>query len=295
MKFVYTLLFFFISFHTFSQSSVIICPTDQQAFNSVVSFPYATVSSASNPVDMVAAYWTGGGSPGAWRSFFKMDLSAIPPGVIVDSAYFTFYADNTSAWGNPGSPNFGIDNGAYVCRITSPYTFNTINWNSEPSYTYTNAAVLPQSVSTTQDYIHIEATHLIQDIIASTNHGFALVLQNEINTYNSQIFYSSACPIETKRPSLKVYYHIATGINAVNADISFSTNVSEIQNNILIHCSDLFSGKVEVYNLSGGKMYSSIIKIERLISIQKNNFAQGIYFIKLMNEKQQKTIELVID
>lgn len=206
MKYLVYILCFLHVFKADAQIQVVLTPNP--AFNAVISYPFANTNSPVNPTNYVAAYWTGNGQQGAWRSFFKIDLSSIPANAVIDSAYFTFYADGNSLWGINGSPNWGNQNAARICRVTSVWNTNQFNWNSQPAYTTVNAALLGQSVSTLQHYLHINAKNLIQDIISTTNNGFAFTMQNEINYYNSQIFYSSAVPGNPQGPKLTVYYSV---------------------------------------------------------------------------------------
>lgn len=199
------LLSIFIFNGLFAKSQIQAVFTPSQTHNAVISYPYANINSEPNPVDYVAAYWTGNGTLGAWRSFFKIDLSSIAPNATVDSAFFTFYADVNSAWANTGNPNFGVQNAAFICRVTSAWNTNQFNWNNPPSFTTMNAAILSQSISNVQDYLHIDATDLIKDVIQGQNNGFAFALQTEMNYYNSQIFHSSSTPDNSKKTKLTVY------------------------------------------------------------------------------------------
>lgn len=269
-----------------SQSVQVFHTNPSTSFNSIVSAPFATSASPSNPVDFVAAYWTGNGSSGAWRSFFKLDISSIPTYAIIDSAYFTFFADNTSTWGNPGSPNWGNDNSAYICRITSPWISNIFNWAGQPTYTTTNAALLPQSTSLQQDYLHIDATSLINDIRSSgTNNGFAFVLKNENNYYNSQIFHSSAALDSTKRPYLTVHYHESLSVNEFGSDnISISIN----DRNLLIEKPlDMNIKDVFIYDALGRMIVreqdQQLLNQSRIIL--PLNYSEGIYLVNISTEK----------
>lgn len=277
-----------------AQNSVLIKPNVSQAFNCVVASPFPTTTSSSNPVNLVAAYWTASGSPGAWRSFFKFDLTVIPNGAIIDSAYFSFYSDNSSTYGSTGSPNYGVDNSAYICRNTTPFNSNNILWSGQPLYTLVNAVELVQSSSTSQNYIHLNATELLKDILNTVNNGFALVLKNELSTYNSQIFCSSSHTDSSKHPSLLIYYHELFPQSSSNILEQNEFNLTQLSSKIQINFLESFQGKAELIDINGSIIQSISGNNSRTIEFSKNNLKKGIYFIKIWNDGHSTVMKTMI-
>jgi len=264
--------------------------TPDPAFNAVVSYPFANTNNTPNPANYVAALWTGNGTQGAWRSFFKINLSSIPANAVIDSAIFSFYADINSLWGNTGSPNFGIANGAYICRVTTQWNTNIFNWNTQPLYTLTNAAELDQSISVIQDYTHIDATDLIKDILLGTNNGFAFVLQQEMSKYNSQIFHASNGVESPTTPKLKVYYRFANSVNNFSEEpITYSKKGDQFS----IFFDNNFEGTISIYQSTGALVKKETCNNQSIYHLNTSSLPTGIYFIELKNKMSSKTIKVL--
>lgn len=157
--------------------------------------------------------WTYSGAPFVVRCVIDFDLSSIPDGTIIKSAYLSLYNDPTS-YNNSGKhseasvyPSTGGDNGAYLSRITSTWEENTVTWNNQPTITTTNQVSLLPSTDPHQDYLNIDITPLIQDIIdnRSSSFGMMISLKNE-DYYRGLIFASSDNADPTKYPKLVVNF-----------------------------------------------------------------------------------------
>lgn len=160
-----------------------------------------------------AMAWTNAGNPVLVRAVIDFDLSSIPAGTTITSAYLSLYNDPTSA-NNSGKhseasvyPLTGGDNGAYLRRITSTWDESTICWNTQPTTSTVNQVLLPASTDPHQDYTDVDITPLIQDIInnKSTSFGMMLILKTE-DYYRGLIFASSDNADPTNRPKLVVNY-----------------------------------------------------------------------------------------
>ena len=146
--------------------------------------------------------WTFQGVFGIVRGFVQFDLSSIPEGSVIDSAFLFLYA--------PHSPNTQFhsgENAAFLRRITSGWDEAHVSWNDQPTTSQINQVLLPKSSAEFQDYPHINVTSLVRDMIHDPLHsfGFALNLQDE-QIYNRISFCSSEYPDETKHPKLEIYY-----------------------------------------------------------------------------------------
>ncbi len=166
-------------------------------------FPSTNKGNGSN---FLSATWTCGGNLCLDRSLVQFDLSAVPTGAVLVTAYLSLYADNNSVLGYNGTPTYGSNNAAWLRRVTSTWQENTVTWNNQPTTTTINQITLSQSTSTSQDYLNIDVTKLIQDMLANGNNGFMLMQKNEINYYNSLIFCSGEHPNSSKHPKLVITY-----------------------------------------------------------------------------------------
>jgi hypothetical protein len=147
---------------------------------------------------------TNGGNSNA-RALIYFDLSAIPEGSVITSATLSLYyahsagnGDHRYQWGS---------NSCKLQRVTSPWDEHTVTWDTQPTVTSTNQAILPASTTETQDYPNINVTKLVADMTAdqSKNYGMMLRLQTE-EIYRQLIFASSDHADATKRPKLVVKY-----------------------------------------------------------------------------------------
>lgn len=157
---------------------------------------------------MVIARWTAMGTPYTWRSLLKFDLSTVPSGSLIDSAFLSVYANTASPSGNPGSPTWGTDNAVGIYRLTSAWDTSTLTWGTQPAYSTTNGDTLAQSTTWTQDYTHVDVTDLVRDEYTMGNHGFLFKHLQEVTTLNSMIFYSPGhySTDSTLTPKLVIYY-----------------------------------------------------------------------------------------
>jgi len=126
------------------------------------------------------------------RSLFKYDLSTIPANSTILSAKMYFYADLNAGDGVAGQPTYGGNNAGLLQKITTPWSVTTVTFNSQPAVTESHQKVLPQSISTAQNYI-VNVTDFVQDWVnvPDSNYGVLLRMQQETNPYNSLLFTSS--------------------------------------------------------------------------------------------------------
>lgn len=152
------------------------------------------------------------------RALFDFNLSSIPANATLVSAKLNLYATGPigSLQGHTGA------NASYLERITQSWGEFSVTWNNQPATTSQNNIILPQSTSSTQDYLNIDVLPLVQDMInnPSTSFGFRMRLINEAVT-NVLIFYSKDNGNPAKVPTLVVTYSTSNvGIKETAADKS---------------------------------------------------------------------------
>lgn len=161
-----------------------------------------------------SATWTCSGSTCLDRGLIQFDLSSIPSNATITNASLSLYADNSASVGYAGEPTYGSNNAAWLQRITSAWSPNTVTWNTQPTSTTVDEVTLAQSTGTSENYT-LNVTQLITDIMVSgNNYGFKLLQQNESTPYQSLIFGSSSNADSTIRPQLQVCYVV----NVVSSD-----------------------------------------------------------------------------
>ncbi|MES2560103.1 MAG: DNRLRE domain-containing protein [Bacteroidota bacterium] len=158
--------------------------------------------------NFAAIAWTRSSNPFISRSFIEFNLSSIPPNAVISSAQLNLYCNTISDQTQLHSSLSG-SNECVIEKVTSPWGEKTMTWNNQPSSTSINRITLPQSTSSTQDYLNINLRSMIQDMVQlpSTNYGMVLKLLNE-SVYRSLQFASSDHPDSTKRPRLEICYSL---------------------------------------------------------------------------------------
>lgn len=152
--------------------------------------------------DLNAIAWTNSGNLSKIRSLIQFNLSSIPVNATVTDARLSLYHNNTSSEG----PHSG-GNASYLQRVTAAWVESTVTWNNQPPTTSSGQVTLSSSVSSTQDYVDINVTALVQDMVSNpaTNFGFMLRLQTE-TIYKKLILASSDHITPALRPKLVVTY-----------------------------------------------------------------------------------------
>ncbi|MCH2225734.1 MAG: DNRLRE domain-containing protein, partial [Crocinitomicaceae bacterium] len=158
-----------------------------------------------NSSSFLAHEWTWNGDPGRRKSLINFDLSIIPVGSTIIDARLDLY-------GYPDSPDNGHSsvsgsNESVLNRITSTWLEQTVTWNSQPSITTVNQVILSQSVSSGQDYIGINVTDMVQDMINDPLNSFGFMLSIvQPSYYRAMIFASSDHPNPLKHPRISITY-----------------------------------------------------------------------------------------
>ena len=149
--------------------------------------------------------WTQGGILNVNRVAINFNLSSIPSGAKIDSAFLSLYFNETSIYGTQHSD----DNDFFIQRITSPWDEKTVTWNNQPISTEQNQVSISKSTLATQDFPDMNVTDLVQDMIKdkANSFGFLLKLHDEV-PYKSLFFASSNNQDPTLRPKFVVYYTV---------------------------------------------------------------------------------------
>jgi hypothetical protein len=175
--------------------------------------------------------WTWNNLKGINRGLIKFNLDQLPANALIVKAELSLYHYDMVSETQPMSSLSG-SNEVYLKRVTSNWSEDTVTWNTQPETTDENQVILPMSTSRTQDYIDIDVTKLINEIIVSgENYGFMLQLATE-EYYRSMIFCSSEIEDSILRPKLVIEYRIADNKEAL---ISNARKISATQGDFTGH------------------------------------------------------------
>ncbi len=158
-------------------------------------------------VDFMAAAWTNSSQPTTVRSLIDFDLSGIPLGAVINSAYLSLYSYNSPSNGSHSTLS-GANTGL-LKRITSTWSQNSVTWNIQPLTTAVNQVTLAASTASIQNYTNIDVTALIQDMKANPGSSFGFMFQLVTEQYyRRMVFASSDNSDNTLHPKLEITYSV---------------------------------------------------------------------------------------
>jgi gliding motility-associated-like protein len=193
----------------FSQTTLILQPGAAAGKDAYVhGEPRAVNVNYGNNIQFPAKSWTYQGTPGWIKSLVEFDLNSIPANAVISSAALSLYAMDYAAPEGQHSTLSG-PNEAWLERITSAWDEFTVTWNTQPATTAANRLSLPASTGVLQDYLNMDVTLHIQDMVSnpSGNFGFMLRLKSDVY-YRSLNFCSSDHAKPGLRPKLVITYTV---------------------------------------------------------------------------------------
>ena len=204
MRFTYFSFIFLSSLFAYSQQvdSLVLQPGALIGKDAWV-WSYVPGSNQATNSEALLAAWTHSGAPSNKRFYVQFDLSTIPTGTSVDSA-FLFLSHNPNTISH-GGVHTGTGNSFYVRGVTSSWTETGITWNNQPSVTNTDQITVPSTSVGNQNF-KIDVTTLTQNQLNTSNYGYCLKLTSE-TTYKAIVCASSDHSTAALRPMLKVYFN----------------------------------------------------------------------------------------
>jgi hypothetical protein len=208
MKKVYllTLIIFYLPI-CFAQTTIVLQPDSATGKDAILHGLSSEVNKNYGKNPQFAAFaGTFGGEFAALRSLISFDLSQVPTSAVINAAKLSLYAWDSNTGGL--LQHYG-SNAGWLERVTSPWNEFTVTWNNQPTTTTLNRVELPISTSGTQNYLDINVTKLISDMIANpaNSYGFMLKLQTE-EAYRRLNFCSSDHTIQSLHPKLEIQYTV---------------------------------------------------------------------------------------
>jgi len=154
--------------------------------------------------DFMATAWTNGGHV-IVRSLLKFDYSTIPSDALIDSIKLSLYSYESPANGSHSA--LSGSNSCSLQKIISSWNESSVTWNNQPFTTTENQVILPKSEYETQDYLEVDVTALVTEMIMfpANNHGVLLKLETE-EAYRQLVFASSDNSDIELHPKLDIYY-----------------------------------------------------------------------------------------
>jgi len=163
---------------------------------------------------LVSLVWSDNDELVLGRSYINFDLSQINSEHTITYAELSLFHDPDSEI--EGHVNNGESNELILCRVVEDWSENTINWDNQPGVSEMNQVLVTSSNISNQDYLDIDVTKLVVDMISEpeTSFGFSIKLADELRQdYNRNVvFASSNHANENLHPKLVVYSLNSAGI-----------------------------------------------------------------------------------
>ena len=170
---------------------------------------YSSANSNYNYADWFGAMSQPGnlGGENNSRSLIAFDLSAYTPGTVINQATLDLYGRGAVGAGTVASVGNVGNNTCWLERVTSPWNDNTVTWNTSPTATSVNAVVLSSSSASSQDYLGVDVTQLVQDMINDPDGSFGFLIRLQIEDPSRGLFFcGQGFSDASKRPRLTIKY-----------------------------------------------------------------------------------------
>lgn len=244
-----------------------------------------------------AIAWTFSGTEFVARSLIQFDLSAIAKASDIDSAKLSLFYQGTSCITTEDHSTLSGSNEVQIQRITTSWDENTVTWNNQPTSTSQNEAKIPKTTSDNQDFIAIDVTDLVKDMITNNNYGFLFRLQNETK-YRRLSFASGDNGDSTKWPVLEIYTTTTTGIESPSAIHGNFQLYPSPSNDLIKLVSESISTEaltVTVYDSYGRIVKNMLIPQgfkEQTLSCA--TWAAGTYSVAISSTRSTQILKLVV-
>lgn len=245
------------------------------------------------------------------RGLISFDLSSIPTNATITDASLTLFMSRsisgaanvslhkaTSDWGQgssdaPGQEGSGATStegdASWFCSFSNGATGCDTAWTTTGG-DFDSAASATVSVAGIGNYTWNSATLLsdVQGWISSPNSNLGWFLIGDETTTSAKRFDASSGTI----PVLQVTYTTLSNQDfTLNNDFSISPNPSSSIIRLVLPSSVKNNVKVQVYDVLGKKIYSSLYQVNSKINV--SNWASGVYLFKVSFENSVVTKRFV--
>ncbi len=244
-----------------------------------------------NSNDYSAIAWTNNGAISTGRGLIEFDLTGVPPSATLISAKLSLY-HNPSGSNGTNSSMSGSNTG-FLEKIVQAWDENTVTWDNQPSTSTTGQISIQQSTAIDEDYLDIDITAMVIDMIdnPTQNFGFMFKLQTE-TAYRRLIFSSSDHSNSALHPKLVLTYSGTTGLDEHN-DIALVEVYPNPTNDILYLKNVKLKDELTTVQIINelGEIVLSLNTLSEDNSINVANLSKGIYTVK-SNDQMIRFVKL---
>ena len=223
--------------------------------------------------------WTWDGQSGIQRSFIRFNLDTLPVDAVLEFAGLSLFALD-----DPDTQLHSGDNPSYIRRVIEDWDEASITWDNQPAVTATHQVEHGAAVSGYEDFLDIDVTQLVQDMLDTENYGFMLRLQSE-TTYRRLGFASSDHINPETYPELQLCYTIPVAIIEEPLPIDDIHLYPNPANEYIVLETPFADAIISIYSMQGQELME-VVSHNAVLIFDISTFPNGTYIVKVqMDDK----------
>jgi len=232
------------------------------------------------------------------KGLMDFDWSLIPANEQIIEARLDLYA-LVNGMNSPFQNGHLGMNESYLKGVQSAWNEYSTTWNTQPTSLTSSQVILQQSTSPSQDYLNIDVTTIVQELMQnpSSAAGFILALSEEQLPDRGLIFASRENSNPAKHPTLRVTTSCRLGVeNAIkDSDLLIYPNPAKTDLFITFSNNILTNYSISMIDLTGKEVVQkrNLNGVNEQISLE--NIGSGLYMVKISDDKSQITKLVVIE
>jgi len=238
--------------------------------------------------------WTTSGNFFIIRNLMDFNIAAIPSTAFIMNAKIDLYFATNGFFGGGHTGQ----NECYIARIIDPWVDTLVNWSNQPGISSLHKVNLPASTSPSQDYLNINVTQLVQDMVSNpgSSFGFMIYLQNEME-YRSISFASGDHDNQLLCPKLTVTYSNNIGFDEPTQSelpCSIIPNPAKEELSLTVENTGIYNLKIflpdgRLIKETDENMISGIVK-----TLNINDYKAGLYIFAITKGKETTLKKILI-
>jgi hypothetical protein len=233
-------------------------------------------------------------------SYLRFDLSTLPVGARIDSAFLSLYfnpTDKEGIFGNGHIELTGTGSSSLVIdRIRQPWEANTISWSNQPFVTLDRRVIISRTIfpGAKSNFRRIKVTNLVKDMVDPTkegNFGFRLSISPQTGS-RQLVFASSNHPEARLRPKLDICWSISSTVSGTEVLYENSIQISPnpVVNELTLTFPFGYVKSAQIFNFGGQLVESINLETNNVISVA--SYVPGLYRIKFDDGSSQNFIKV---